>query len=89
MTTIHHKPPARGRVAAATMLVAAGALVAGAIGTAAPAVAMPIDYCGVAREDLASAKLLLADAHAGGNQAQINLARSNVFDFQQEVIANC
>ena len=37
MSTTHQKPPTRGRIAAAIMLTASGAVVAGAFGPAAPA----------------------------------------------------
>jgi hypothetical protein len=37
VSTTHQKPPTRGRIAAAIMLTASGALVAGALGPAAPA----------------------------------------------------
>ena len=81
MSTTHQKPPTRGRIAAAIMLTASGALVAGAFGPAAPANAAGT-YVALAYQQSYGfgGKLIYRDAHGVGQSGVSDTARINALN---------
>jgi hypothetical protein len=81
MSTTHHKPPTRGRIAAAIMLAAGGALVAGVFGPAAPANAVGT-YVALAYQEsyVFQGKLIYRDAHGVGQSGVFDTARINAIN---------
>ena len=81
MSTTHQKPPTRGRIAAAIMLTASGAVVAGAFGPAAPANAAGT-YVALAYQQSYGfgGKLIYRDAHGVGQSGVSDTARINALN---------
>jgi Domain of unknown function (DUF4189) len=85
MSNTHQKSPTRGRIAAAIMLTASGALVAGAFGPAAPANAAGT-YLALAYQQSYGfgGKLIYRDAHGVGQSGVSDTARINAINDCQK-----
>ena len=81
MSTTHQKPPTRSGIAAAIMLTASGAVVAGAFGPAAPANAAGT-YVALAYQQSYGfgGKLIYRDAHGVGQSGVSDTARINALN---------
>ncbi len=85
MSTTQQKPPTRGRIVAAVMLAASGALVASAFGPAAPANAAGT-YVALAYQQSYGfgGKLIYRDAHGVGQSGVSDTARINALNDCQK-----